>query len=216
MRSLTTLPHPADPGATASPERGMTHPSSDIDPLSHLSTRRGIERSFDQRLAIARSVGGPLAVLIVRIENLRRISDVAGAHVADEVLAEVADVIEANLTDGSATAGCYSSDEYAIVLSGIDALHADRVAARITRDLSRLHLARAPRLDIVVGGATGIPRFMQRPEALFEVAGQAVDAAAETGRPAYVARCVPRRVALRAEQRSHDAPAPQPLLELGA
>ncbi len=78
----------------------------------------------------------PLSLLILDIDDFKRINDSHGHLFGDRVIKETAETISANIR-GEDTLGRYGGDEFLVIMPGADADTARTVAERIRRSISQ-------------------------------------------------------------------------------
>ncbi len=95
------------------------------DPLTGLKNRRRFEEDLQTELARSRREGGEGALLMLDLDNFKRVNDTLGHPVGDRVIADIAGVLRSRMrtTDVVARLG---GDEFAVVLP-----HCDPAEARI-------------------------------------------------------------------------------------
>jgi diguanylate cyclase (GGDEF)-like protein/PAS domain S-box-containing protein len=96
---------------------------ADRDPLTGLLNRRGFDRELALRLADARRYGADGALIMVDLDDFKRINDTDGHHAGDAVLVGMAVLLRRRLR-ATDIVGRLGGDEFAILLP-----HADRDAA---------------------------------------------------------------------------------------
>ena len=102
------------------------------DDLTGLGTRRAFGLRVEQALAAARRTGDPVAVVVLDLEGFGAITGALGTRGGDEGLRRVADRLRALLaTEPGADVARLGADEYAVVLPGRDAAHAQEAARRL-------------------------------------------------------------------------------------
>lgn len=130
------------------------------DPLTGIGNRRRLEVAVEQAWAAARR-GEPLSVLMMDLDQFKRINDVHGHAAGDRVLRQVGSVLKEEAR-GSDILVRYGGDEFLVVLRGTGASGAYMLAGRVRE---RLHGI----VGITVGFAEYHPSFA-RPEELIEAA----------------------------------------------
>lgn len=91
--------------------------AAEVDPLTGLLNRRGLDRRLDALVGAAAAGGPPVSVGIVDLDHFRRVNRTAGAPAGDELLREVATRLTRLLPAG-AWAARLGGDEFAVVLPG--------------------------------------------------------------------------------------------------
>jgi diguanylate cyclase (GGDEF)-like protein len=155
------------------------------DPLTGLKNRRRFEEDLRTEMARNRRDGGEAALLMLDLDNFKRVNDTLGHPVGDRVIAEIAGVLRSRMrvTDVVARLG---GDEFAIVLPHCDAAEARTVAEAITAAIREY----APREEGVppITASVGIAMFGVGPgldcETLEEEADAALYDAKRAGRDA--------------------------------
>ena len=102
------------------------------DGLTGLANRRHLEMALSDAIEQSSRTGSPLAVLFIDIDDFKRINDVHGHDVGDQVIIEVARALRA-ATRGDDTVGRWGGDEFMLIVPGID--DAADVAAMTSRVL---------------------------------------------------------------------------------
>jgi diguanylate cyclase (GGDEF)-like protein len=102
------------------------------DPLTGLKNRRRFEEDLRTELARSRREKKSGAVLMLDLDNFKRVNDTLGHPVGDRVIAEIAGVLSARMraTDVVARLG---GDEFAIVLPACELDEAEDIADAIAR-----------------------------------------------------------------------------------
>jgi diguanylate cyclase (GGDEF)-like protein len=170
------------------------------DPLTGLKNRRRFGEDLRTELARARREETVGAMLMLDLDNFKRVNDTLGHPVGDRVIADIADVLRARMrvTDVVARLG---GDEFAIALPRCDLDEAEEIADAIATAI-RLHVLpgeAAPPVTASIGIATFGPSsdgydavLSAADDAMYEakragrdsvrVAGTAVAAGAPPGR----------------------------------
>lgn len=108
------------------------------DALTGLHNRRGFDEFIDQALEQQRRYGWPFSLVLLDLDDFKRINDRIGHAAGDEVLRSVGREIANALRQGD-TAARVGGDEFALVLSGteVDAVPAliDRLRNRLAADV---------------------------------------------------------------------------------
>jgi len=152
------------------------------DSLTGLLNRRAIEERLQREYEAAKRYGLPLSVLIIDVDGLKRVNDLAGHAAGDEVLRGTADAIRQTLR-ASDDGARWGGDEFVVV-----APHTSREAARRLADRLVVRVASAARTGrlattVSVGIATLERGSMQTGAlALVEEADRALYDAKEEGR----------------------------------
>jgi diguanylate cyclase (GGDEF)-like protein len=165
-----------------------------VDTLTHASledamTRVGNRRHWEERLAeeLDRAVTSrmPLSVLVLDVDNLKKLNDQHGHAIGDKALAIVGDVLLETCRSRDVPAR-FGGDEFAVLLPRTRSAEAKVVAERIRTALARRRALLGAPIDSLLTVSIGISDLeaIREPHAdlLFESADQALYAAKEGGR----------------------------------
>jgi diguanylate cyclase (GGDEF)-like protein len=163
------------------------------DPLTGLFNRRSFAVVLDQEVLRAVRFGHPLSLLIVDVDDFKRINDERGHPQGDAVLGCLAGLVR-NATRAIDRAARYGGDELALTLIETGAEGARTLADRLRDDAAQQELS-APdgplRFTISIGVAT-LPDAAQDLAGLIEAADQALLEAKRTGKNRIVSAPIRR------------------------
>lgn len=155
------------------------------DPVTRVGNRRHWEECLTHEVDAAAAARMPLTLLMVDVDNLKKLNDSAGHALGDRALALVGDV----LTDtcrARDVAARFGGDEFAVLLPRTRASEALVVAERIRSELARRRASEAGPLDRLLTVSIGIADLsnVDAPHAhvLFDAADRALYAAKADGR----------------------------------
>ncbi len=101
-----------------------------IDALTGLFNRRALLSRFDEQIARAKRYQNELSVLMIDIDNFKRVNDYYGHITGDDILERTAMLLQRGIRDTD-TVGRYGGDEFMITLPQTDLPEALAVAERI-------------------------------------------------------------------------------------
>jgi diguanylate cyclase (GGDEF)-like protein/PAS domain S-box-containing protein len=149
------------------------------DPLTGIANRRFFMESFELQVLEAQRVGRELSCLMVDIDRFKRVNDVHGHAMGDEVIKLVAQALVSEV--GSSEAVCrYGGEEFCVALVGTVRGEAERVAERINKKVQLPGFARVP--VTVSVGVSSTRDGAGRLSALIEQADEALYVSKQRGR----------------------------------
>jgi diguanylate cyclase (GGDEF)-like protein len=157
---------------------------ADLDSLTGLYNRRSFHDFLAREVARARRYERRLTVIVLDLDNFKRINDQIGHLGGDTVLAEIAERIR-KVVRSSDIAGRVGGDEFAVILPESGRADGERLAERIRRTLATASSSSARTLEVSAGVAE-LGRE-EGPTDLFERADQALYRAKESGKARTVA-----------------------------
>jgi diguanylate cyclase len=110
------------------------------DPLTSLSNRRRFDDSLVRELADARNRGIALSLVMADIDNFKKVNDLFGHRIGDEILKTFARVLVENVRERD-TVARYGGEEFAIILPGTEVESALKITERMRSELEGLELA---------------------------------------------------------------------------
>lgn len=105
------------------------------DPLTGSGNRRLFETKMQKAVEDSNARDAPLSLIMCDIDHFKRINDMFGHRVGDEIIKALAGVIEASVREIDSVAR-YGGEEFAIILPGTKLQDAKETAERIRRNLS--------------------------------------------------------------------------------
>jgi diguanylate cyclase (GGDEF)-like protein len=125
---------------------------AELDSLTGLSNRRVFHDLLQREVARSRRYGRRLALIVLDLDDFKRINDRVGHLAGDDVLAEVAARLRGCVR--STDIGCrVGGDEFAVILPESTRGDADHLAARIERAVGAEPIAKVGTLKISAGVA---------------------------------------------------------------
>jgi diguanylate cyclase (GGDEF)-like protein/PAS domain S-box-containing protein len=147
------------------------------DPLTDLPNRILLVDRLDQAIRTGQRFRTPVALLVMGLDRFKIVNDEFGLAFGDELLAEVATRLRADLRDQD-TVARLGGDEFAIILPGTDERGARRVAEKVMAALRRPFeiQSRAHEIGVSIGIALS-PTHGDHVDAVLRCAGVARDQA---------------------------------------
>ncbi len=124
------------------------------DPMTRLLNRAGFAFAFDRAQALARRANYPLSLALADLDGLKRINDMYGHALGDEVLLRVARVLTETLRRSNRIAR-WGGDELAVLFSDGDPRGASRALEKCLSTLSRETFGDAD-LALRIGFSAGV------------------------------------------------------------
>jgi diguanylate cyclase len=110
------------------------------DPLTSLSNRRRFDDSLARELADAREQGTSLSLVLADIDNFKKVNDLFGHTIGDEILKMFARVLRDNVCARD-TVARYGGEEFAVILPETEVENARRITERMRSQLEGMQLA---------------------------------------------------------------------------
>jgi diguanylate cyclase (GGDEF)-like protein len=157
-----------------------------IDGLTELSNRHALQIHLPQEWDASRRRGNPLAILIVDLDNFKRINDQYGHAAGDEVLRQMAAALRSSFRETDFIAR-YGGEEFVVLAPDCDLARAVLLAERLrvaVEDLRVSFRTASIRVTTSIGIAQGLDPAQARPLDALEQADQALYRAKGAGRNA--------------------------------
>lgn len=178
---------PAELGRLAERFNAM---ASELEGLVNRDALTGLynRREFDRRLAAeferARRYDGVLSLLMLDLDRFKAVNDRYGHPAGDQVLRQLAELLQANLRPSDLLAR-YGGEEFSVILPHTGREAALALAERLRAAVARysFHLPEVGDLSLTVSiGAASYPRDARTPAALVQAADTALYQAKGAGR----------------------------------
>ncbi len=150
-----------------------------IDPLTGAYNRAFLDEKTAELLQNARDEGKVLSVVMFDIDYFKRINDLYGHAVGDQVLKEFAKFLKNSLRAGDILIR-YGGDEFLAILSNVGYSDAFKIVERILENCKKQEFAK---LRITVSaGISSFPKHADNWESLFELVDKSLYFAKRNGR----------------------------------
>jgi len=150
------------------------------DSLTGLLNHRSFHEQLLQALQEASRTHRPVAVLMLDIDDFKRINDVHGHGVGDEVLRLLADTLRSCVRPNDVVCRL-GGEEFGVIMHSCEESDADRVAQRLVARLAHMDFAGVGPLTISLGVALG-PEHAMNPRELAACAEAAMMTAKAHGK----------------------------------
>ena len=110
------------------------------DPLTSLSNRRRFDDSLAKELADARGRGTSLSLVLADIDNFKKVNDLFGHRIGDEIIKMFARVLSDNVRSRD-TVARYGGEEFALILPETQVENALEITERMRSQLESMQLA---------------------------------------------------------------------------
>jgi len=150
-----------------------------VDPVTHLFNRRYFEARLEAEAERARRQGQELALLLIDIDDFKRVNDTRGHLEGDRVLREVGDLLRAGVRIFDVCAR-YGGEEFVIVMPAASVSVAQQVAERIRARIERAFSNDTPAVTASVG--VGMFADASTADELVDIADRALIAAKKAGK----------------------------------
>jgi diguanylate cyclase (GGDEF)-like protein len=134
-----------------------------VDSLTGLANRRSLEETLRVELARAARYGESVTIVLADLDDFKQVNDTYGHQAGDEVLKAFAATLRSTVRE-SDVAGRWGGEEFALVLTGTDALGGARLAERARVTIEGREVA-MPNGDFVsVTASFGVASFPETAE----------------------------------------------------
>jgi diguanylate cyclase (GGDEF)-like protein len=146
--------------------------AADHDGVTGLLNHRAIIQQVSTQIKDAAASGQPLAVILIDLDNFKRINDTHGHLVGDQTLKCVSTALQECCPEGH-FAGRYGGDEFILVCPGADATAARALAENIKARLKDAEVSRPGGGSLPVSASIGVALYPQMAGSQHELLAQA-------------------------------------------
>ena len=154
------------------------------DSLTGLYNHRYFHEHVRSELTLASRSRGSVALLMLDIDDFKKVNDIYGHAVGDHVLRELAEQLKAAVR-GSDVVCRLGGEEFGVVMGSCGAVDAVGLAKRLTERLTELEFGPAGKVTVSVGVAEG-PQHASNPRELIACAEAAMMTAKARGKDLIV------------------------------
>src|SRR5437899_3070129 len=152
-----------------------------VDGLTGIFNRRFFELRISEEIERARRFDTGMAVIMVDIDNFKRLNDEFGHLLGDEVLRQVSSIFHQQLRKIDVVCR-YGGEEFAMLLSQTNSQHALSVAEKLRRLVETWQFPGVPRRVTISAGAASYPEDGTTRDELVKAADAGLYAAKQAGR----------------------------------
>jgi diguanylate cyclase (GGDEF)-like protein len=152
-----------------------------LDGLTGIFNRRFFELRINEEIDRARRFGTGMAVIMVDIDQFKRLNDEFGHLLGDEVLRQVSSIFHQQLRKIDVVCR-FGGEEFAILLSQTNPQHAQGVAEKLRRTVEAWQFPGVPRPVTISAGTATYPEHGLTRDGLVKAADAALYAAKQAGR----------------------------------
>src|SRR5438067_8495224 len=160
--------------------RARLEHQAQTDPLTGLYNHRTFHERLRAALTNASRSHDSVSVLMLDIDDFKRVNDVYGHGSGDEILRSLAEALRSAVRTSDIVCRL-GGEEFAIVMTSRDAQHAERLARRLVKHIAAAEFEPAGRITISVGLARG-PEHAMNPRELIACAEAAMMTAKARGK----------------------------------
>ncbi|BAL27270.1 diguanylate cyclase [Azoarcus sp. KH32C] len=157
-----------------------------VDGLTGLGNRRYLDEMLDAEWKRAGRAQCPLSVLMIDVDHFKQYNDTYGHLAGDEVLRQVAAVVQKCAGRATDLAARFGGEEFALLLPVTDLAGTVRLAEKVRNDVENLRLPHACGLDgrisVSIGGTCLVPHRTESSYILVDAADRALYEAKRGGR----------------------------------
>ena len=154
---------------------------ADIDGLTGVFNRRHLEKRLAAELERLARYEHEMAILMVDIDNFKRINDEFGHLLGDEVLRQASKLMQQNLRKADVVCR-FGGEEFAVMLPETNGENALGVAEKLRREIADFNFPGIPRSVTISIGVAEFPHHGQSRDELIRAADEALYTAKQAGR----------------------------------
>lgn len=152
---------------------------STMDKLTGVSTRKYFEQEYKRIFDDAKRGGSSFAVLMLDIDDFKKINDTYGHRKGDEVLNQIGKCLK-NGVRATDLVARYGGEEFIIILKDISKKDAKKIGEKIRKSVEKIQVSKVEEPITISIGLAMFPEHSQFKEELIEKADQALYNAKES------------------------------------
>jgi diguanylate cyclase (GGDEF)-like protein len=155
------------------------------DPLTRLKNRMYFNTRYREEWKRCHRLGIKLSVLMIDLDNFKRINDTYGHLFGDECLREISATLQRQIPRETDVIARYGGEEFIVLLPGTELDDAERIAARLVKATAETEVKyddQSISLTSSIGVACTRPDHQNEEESLLRAADHALYAAKANGR----------------------------------
>lgn len=129
-----------------------------VDGLTGLFMRRYFDARIDEEIERSKRFGTPFSVVMMDVDDFKKLNDTHGHLVGDRVLRAIANTVKSQMR-GVDTAARYGGEEISVILPRTEMLGAYNVGERIRAAIAELRIATDDGLVLAVTASLGIASY---------------------------------------------------------
>ena len=152
------------------------------DGLTKLHNHRFFQDHLTREIKRANRTGEPLSMVLLDIDDFKRLNDRLGHAAGDDVLQRIANVLSESVRDSDLLAR-FGGEEFAVVTSGTELVGAAVLAEKLRAAVEEKPFALEDSIrPLTVTVSAGVAQYKGDRKKLFQAAGQALDRAKAEGK----------------------------------
>ncbi|HXW90198.1 MAG TPA: sensor domain-containing diguanylate cyclase [Terriglobales bacterium] len=152
-----------------------------LDGLTGIFNRRFFEFRITEEIERVRRFGSSMGVIMIDIDQFKRLNDEFGHLLGDEVLRQVASILHQQVRRFDIVCR-YGGEEFVVLLLQTSPQHSLQVAEKLLRMVENWQFPGVPRAVTISAGAANYPEHGSTRDELVEAADRALYAAKQAGR----------------------------------
>jgi len=152
-----------------------------VDGLTGISNRRLFEKVIAEEIERAQRYGNELAVIMIDVDNFKKLNDEFGHLLGDEALRQMSTIFAQNMRR-SDVACRYGGEEFVILAPQTSAPHAQVMAEKLRKAVEGFAFSGVPRKVTITAGIASYPANGRTRDELVKAADDALYQAKQAGR----------------------------------